>query len=74
MLKVKDDRVWLLSDAISVVLNQIAPVKLVLNGYTVWPTGDKPYLDVNPRYVWLVPENGYSQDVQVTSNTDWVVV
>ena len=74
MLKVKDDRAWLLSDAISIVLNQIAPVKLVLNGFDVWPLGYAPYLDANPRYVWLTPANGNSANVQITSNTDWVIV
>lgn len=31
------------------------------------------YLEVEPDIIWLIPENGFSQDVVVYSNVEWVI-
>lgn len=31
------------------------------------------YLEVQPESIWLIPDNGFSQDVVVYANVSWVI-
>lgn len=33
----------------------------------------KPYINVSPDVIWLIPSNNFSQDVVVYSNVTWVI-
>lgn len=35
--------------------------------------GSAFYLNVEPESIWLLPENGFSQDVVVYSNVTWII-
>ena len=39
----------------------------------VCSTGYDPYLEVSNDTIWLIPENGFSEDVQVYSNVKWTI-
>jgi hypothetical protein len=39
----------------------------------VCTTDDTYYLRVTPELIWLVPENGFSEDVTVVSNVRWTI-
>lgn len=36
-------------------------------------SGDAYYLRVSPEIIWLIPENGFSEDVYVVSNVKWTI-
>lgn len=39
----------------------------------VCTVGSEFYLRVSPQDIWLMPENGYSQDVVVYANVSWTI-
>ena len=39
----------------------------------VCTTDDTYYLRVTPELIWLIPENGFSEDVTVISNVRWTI-
>lgn len=32
-----------------------------------------PYIEISQEIIWLIPENDFSEDVLVQSNTDWII-
>lgn len=34
-------------------------------------SGDAYYLRVSPEVIWLIPDNGFSEEVKVRSNVKW---
>lgn len=32
-----------------------------------------PYIEISSEVIWLTPENDFSEDVLVCSNTDWII-
>lgn len=35
---------------------------------------EKKFLEIRPEYIWLTPQNFFTDDVEVTSNVDWIIV
>ena len=39
----------------------------------VCSTSEAFYLNVEPEYIWLLPENDFSEDVVIYSNVSWTI-
>lgn len=39
----------------------------------VCSVSDDFYLNVEPEYIWLLPENDFSEDVVIYSNVRWTI-
>ncbi|MCS2576370.1 hypothetical protein NXV53_13390 [Bacteroides faecis] len=40
----------------------------------VCDVGQKKYVKVTPKHIWLTPDNDYMADVDIMSNTVWTIV
>jgi len=45
-------------------------VELYIGDTKIWPSA---YLDVTPKYLWLMPGNNFTDDADVLSNVSWNV-
>lgn len=34
----------------------------------------KKYLEINPKFIWLTKSNNYTENVNVISNTNWLLI
>lgn len=60
-------------DILDMHFNNRSVVEMKLNGHIVWSQEDHKYLDVTPKYIWLVPENNFTDYAHVLSNIIWDV-
>lgn len=47
-------------------------IAIMLGTKLIWQRNSEIYLDIIPEYIWLT-DTLLSQDVEIISNTDWVV-
>ena len=52
---------------------EISRPKIVVQCGVVCSINTDFYLRVSHENIWLIPENGFSQDVIIYSNVDWYV-
>ena len=42
-------------------------------GSTAIQVTEKKFLEIQPEYIWLTPQNHFTDDVQVMSNVNWII-
>jgi hypothetical protein len=47
--------------------------RVKMNTSLVCTTPSQFYLEVEPKMIWLTPDNGFEEQVAVTSNVQWTI-
>lgn len=57
---------------INVSVNPSRSIKVSVG--VVCDVGQEKYVKVTPKHIWLTPDNDYTSDVDIMSNTVWTII